>query len=58
MRPFVSFFSQGALKKFQSKSAENFSIKVRLKNKNQSPVDPDPVFNRDRDRAEIFEINM
>ncbi|MFA4859310.1 hypothetical protein [Methanoregula sp.] len=58
MRPFVSFFNHGALKKFPSKSAKNFSIRVRLENKNQRAVDPDPVFNRDRDRAEIFEINM
>jgi len=36
---------------FQSGSAEKFSIKVRLKNKNQSPVDPDQISNRDHDRA-------
>jgi len=52
----VSFFSQGAIKKNQSKSAENFSIKVRLKNKNQSLIDPDPVFDLDRDHAENFKI--
>jgi len=27
-----------------------------LKNKNQDPIDPDPVFNRDHDRDENFEI--
>jgi hypothetical protein len=27
-----------------------------LKNKNQSPVDPDPDFNRDHDRDELFAI--
>nr|WP_320161355.1 hypothetical protein [uncultured Methanoregula sp.] len=31
-------------------------IKVRLKNKNQSLVDPDQFFNRDHDRDENFEI--
>ena len=35
------FFSQGMLKIFQSKSAEKFSIKVRLRNENQSLIDPD-----------------
>jgi len=54
--PVISFFTQSALKKFPSKSAKNFSIKVRLKNKIQSPVDPDPVFNRDHDRAAFFQI--
>jgi len=43
-------FNQGLLKIFQSKSAEKFSIKVRLKNKSQSPIVPDRFFDRDRDR--------
>jgi fatty acid-binding protein DegV len=47
-------FNQTLLKKFQSRSAENFSIRVCLKNKNQSLIDPDQNFNRDRDRDYIF----
>jgi len=43
-------FNQRSLEKFQAGSAQNFSIKVRLKNKNQSLIDPDRFFNRDRDR--------
>jgi len=43
-------FNQGLPEKFQSGSAENFSIKVRLKISNRSLIDPDHHFNRDRDR--------
>ena len=35
------FFNQGMLKIFQSKSAEHFSIKVRLRNENQGLIHPD-----------------
>jgi hypothetical protein len=45
------FFNQGLLEIFQSKSAQKFSIRVRLKNENQGSIDPDRFFNRDRDRA-------
>nr|WP_319375349.1 hypothetical protein [uncultured Methanoregula sp.] len=50
------FFNQSLLKNFQSKLAEKISIMIRLKNKNQSPVDPDQFFNRDQDRDENFKI--
>jgi hypothetical protein len=43
-------FNQGSLEIFSSGSAENFSIKVRLKNKNQSLIDLESIFNRDPDR--------
>jgi len=39
---------------FSSGSADFYSIKARLKNKKQCLIDPEPVFNRDQDRDEIF----
>ncbi|PKL58144.1 MAG: hypothetical protein CVV34_03860 [Methanomicrobiales archaeon HGW-Methanomicrobiales-5] len=39
-------------------SGEKISIKIRLKNKNQGPVDPDQTFNQDHDRGEIFSIKV
>jgi len=42
----------------RSRSAEKIFIKVRLKNKNQGLIDPDPVFNRDHYRDEIFLITI
>jgi hypothetical protein len=44
-------FNQGVLEIFSSRSAENFSIKVWLKNENQGLIDPDQFFDRDHDRA-------
>jgi len=52
------FFNQGLLKNFQSKSAGKFSIKVRLKNKDQGLTNPDQIFNRDHDRDENFSIKV
>ena len=43
METVPEFFQQGPLK---------FFIRVWLKNKNRSPVDLQPVFNRDPDRDE------
>jgi hypothetical protein len=54
----IPFFNQGVPKIFPSKSAGIFSIKVRLKNKNQSLIDPDQVFNHDPDRDENFFIKV
>jgi len=41
---------------FSSKPAENFKTGVRLKIVNQGLIDPQTVFNRDRDRDENFKI--
>jgi len=49
-------FNQGTFENFPSGSAENISIKVHLENKNQGSIDQQPVFNRDHDRDELFEI--
>jgi hypothetical protein len=43
-------FNQGLVKIFQSRSAENFLIKVRFEISNHGLVDPDQVFDRVRDR--------
>ncbi|WP_321506123.1 hypothetical protein [uncultured Methanoregula sp.] len=45
-------FNQSLVEIFSSRSAENFSIKVRLKNKNQGFIDLRAVFNHDLDRDE------
>jgi len=44
------FFNQGSLENFPSRSAEKIFTRVWLKNKNQTLIDLDQVFNRDRDR--------
>jgi len=49
---------QGLLKIFQSRSAQNFSIKVCLKNFMQGLVDPELIFNRDPDRDEKFSCKV
>jgi hypothetical protein len=38
----------------QPRSGKKFSSKVCSENFMQGPVDPDPAFNRDRDRNEYF----
>jgi len=48
----ICFFNQSPVEIFSSRSAQNGSIKVQLKNKNQGTVDPELFFNRDRDRDE------
>jgi hypothetical protein len=45
------FFHQGLPENFQSKSAQKFSITIRLKKENQNSIDPDQFFDRDRDRV-------
>jgi hypothetical protein len=50
--------NQGLMKNFQSKSARNFSITIRLGIPNRGPVDPEQVFNRDRDRGDDFVIRV
>jgi len=45
------FQNQGLLEIFQSRSAQKFSITIRLKKENQSPIDPELFFDRDRDRV-------
>jgi hypothetical protein len=48
-RPEGPVFHQRSPGIFQSKSAQKISSKVRLKNENQSLIDPDQFFDRDRD---------
>jgi len=43
---------------FQSRSAEKFSIKVRLKKFNQTLIDPETIFNHDRDLDEKKSIRV
>jgi len=51
---------------FQLRAAQNFTIRVWLKIKNQSlvenfqspTIDPDQLFNRDHDHGEIFSITV
>ena len=51
-------FYQVSFENLQARSAEYFSIRVRLKNKIQSAIDLRRVFNRDRDRDDLFEIKV
>jgi len=44
-------FNQTLPENFRSKSAHNIPITIRLKNPKQGSIDPDQIFNRDRDRA-------
>jgi hypothetical protein len=44
-------FNQSPLRNFQSRSAQKISITIRLKKENQSPIDPELFFDRDRDRV-------
>jgi len=46
------------VEKFQSRFAEKFSIKVRLKKFNQTLIDPETIFNHDRDRGEKNSIRI
>jgi hypothetical protein len=48
---------RGASGFFQD-SIENFKINVRLKINNQTLIDPDHIFNQDRDRDENFLIKV
>jgi len=47
-------FIRSLPEKFQARSAEKFSIRVWSKKENQSLIDPDRFFNRNRDRDWFF----
>jgi len=51
-------FNHGAFENFLSGSAENFSINVRMKNKNLCSIDQRMVFNRDHDRDIFFIVRV
>jgi len=58
VRSLAGFSAPLFLKRHLVDPVQVFSIKVRLKNENQGSIDQQPVFNRNHDRNEFFEIKV